>query len=568
MASPTNLSPDNQTVGGALAQLLAGRGVDRLFAVPGESGLELLDALEHETSVQVVSTRIEMGASFMADAHAKLTGRTAVAMAGRAVGATNLSLGVHTAHHDSTPMLVILGQVESNLLGRDAFQEIDLEAFYRPISKWAVTADRPDRVLPLVDKALHIARTGRPGPAVVVIPADVFGAAFPEAGGAEPVAPPTEPAGINPQSLALLRDELAAAERPVAILGGGARSSRDLAVRFSERFGVGVYAGFRRQDAFPNEHRNYLGHLATAVVPETLEALRNADLVVVLGSRLGEITSQRYTLPAASSRVIQVDVEPASLGTGMPVDHRIQASVGATLEALLDGADEGETVERDWSASRTAFEQAVTFSEETEPSARPNPASVMRAVNEHLPADAIVTSDAGNFSVFVHRYLPFTGTRSQLAPTNGAMGYGAPAAVAAKLAHPDRPVVSFLGDGGFLMTGNEFETARRFGAPIVFIVLQNGLYGTIAGHQENDFGRLTAVGIGPLDLAGYAKSLGGDGFTVNTEGELADAISAAFDSDLPTVVDVRTDPDILLPGRMIGAGLLDGVLPAAGSRGN
>ncbi len=566
MASPTNLSPDTPTVGGALAQLLAERGIDRLFSVPGESGLELLDALEHETDVKVVSTRIEMGASFMADAHTKLTGRTAVAMAGRAVGATNLSLGVHTARHDSTPMLVILGQVESNLLGRDAFQEIDLEAFYRPIAKWTVTADRPDRVLPLVDKALHIARTGRPGPAVVVIPADVFGEAFPESGASESGAPGNDPAGVSPRSLELLRTELAKAARPVAILGGGARSSRDLAVQFAERFGVGVYAGFRRQDAFPNDHPNFLGHLATAVEPTTLDALREADLVVVLGSRLGEITSQRYSLPAESSRVVQVDIEPSSLGTGMPVDHRIQASVRETLEALLE--TDSPAVERDLSNARGAFETSVTFDEEVDPSARPNPASVMRAVNEKLPDDAIITSDAGNFSVFVHRYLPFVGTRSQLAPTNGAMGYGAPAAVAAKLANPDRPVVSFLGDGGFLMTGNEFETARRYGAPITFIVLQNGLYGTIAGHQENDFGRLTAVGIGPLDLAGYARSLGGEGFTVNTEGELADAIASAFASDLPTVVDIRTDPEILLPSRTIGAGLLDGVLPSPDPRGD
>lgn len=561
MAPPTNISPNASTVGGALAHLLAERGVDRAFAVPGESGLELLDALEHETPVRVVSARIEMGASFMADAHAKLTGRTAVAMAGRAVGATNLSLGVHTARHDSTPMLVILGQVESSLLGRDAFQEIDLEAFYRPIAKWTATASRPDRVLPLVDKALHVARSGRPGPAVVVIPADVFGE-LAEAAGAIPDDPGIEAAGIAPANVDLLRRELDAAERPVAILGGGARSSRELAVRFAEAFGVGVYAGFRRQDAFPNDHPSFLGHLATAVEPSTLEALREADLVVVLGSRLGEITSQRYQLPAASSRVIQVDLEPSSLGTGMPVGHRIQASVRATLEALLEGEPDQAAGRRDWSAARAAFEAATTFAEEADPGAPPNPASVMRAVDRRLDDDAIVTSDAGNFSVFVHRYLPFSGGRSQLAPTNGAMGYGAPAAVAAKLAAPDRQVVSFLGDGGFLMTGNEFETACRYGAPITFIVFQNGLYGTIAGHQENDFGRLTAVGIGPLDLAGYARSLGGDGFTVDTEDGLADAIEAAFASDLPAVVDVRTDPTVLLPGRTIGAGLLDDVLPS------
>lgn len=549
-----------------MARLIVTRGIDHAYAVPGESGLELLDALEYETSAQVVSTRIEMGASFMAEAYAKLTGRPALAMAGRAVGATNLSLGVHTARHDSTPMLVILGQVESNLLGRDAFQEIDLEAFYRPIAKWTATATRADRVLPLVDKAIHVATSGRPGPAVVVVPADIFGESLSETEMAVPEAPEMAWAGITPESAEQIRRELAAAERPVAILGGGARSSRELAVRFAERFGVGVYAGFRRQDAFPNDHPNFLGHLATAVRPPTLDALREADLVLVLGSRLGEITSQRYQLPSASSRVIQIDVEPDSLGTGMPVHHRIQGSVRATLEALLDG-EAAAPATRDWSPSRAAFEESVAFSEEVLSDAKPNPASVMRTVDERLADDAIVTSDAGNFSVFVHRFMPFSGRRSQLAPTNGAMGYGAPAAVAAKLAEPDRQVVSFLGDGGFLMTGNEFETACRFGAAITFIVFQNGLYGTIAGHQENDFGRLTAVGIGPLDLAGYARSLGGAGFTVDTEGELASRIEEAFASNVPAVVDVRTDPNVLLPGRMIGDDLLANVLPSR-SRGS
>ena len=524
-------------------EVLARAGVRRLYAVPGESFLEILDAAERHPELALVSTRHESGASFMAEADAKLTGMPAVAMATRGVGASNLAIGVHTAMQDSSPMLVLLGQVETDFLGREAFQEVDLPAFYAPITKWSVTVNRADRLAEFVARGLRIATSGRPGPVMLALPADMLGeevAADPDARvQTSPVAGPD-----LEQARAVVR-RLADARRPVVVAGGGARGAREALISFAEAWGAGVFASFRRQDVFPNEHPNYLGHLTLGTPPETLKALEEADLVLVVGCRLSEVTTQSYSLPRWDQAVIQVDVDPDEVGATVPVEIGMVSDARSALAVFNAHAPSGPS-SRDWVEAHGAYLDSSTI-----PQARSSrgidPSQVVEAMLETLPADALLTNDAGNFSIFIHRYWRYNHPDTQLASTNGAMGYGVPAAVAAKLAAPDKTVVASCGDGGFLMTGQEVETAVRYGVPITVVVFRNGLHGTIAMHQKRDLGRTAGIEIGEVDLAGYARSLGAEGHTVREPEELAPALEAALASGAVSLVDVVTDPDVISP---------------------
>jgi len=534
---------DTSKAGFIATEVLAQAGVKRLYTVPGESFLEILDAAERHPELALISTRHESGASFMAEADAKLTGMPAVAMATRGVGASNLAIGVHTAMQDSSPMLVLLGQVETDFLGKEAFQEVDLPAFYAPITKWSATVNRADRLAEFVARGLRIATSGRPGPVMLALPADVLGeevAANPEA------TVRTSPvAGPEPEQVRAIVRRLGAARRPVVIAGGGARGARGPLTSFAETFGAGVYASFRRQDVFPNDHPNYLGHLALGTPPETLRALEEADLVLVVGSRLGEVTTQSYSLPHGKQAVIQIDVDPDEVGATVPAEIGMVSDARSAL-AALEAQAPPESLRRDWIEAHTAYLDSSTI-----PRARTSdgidPSQVVKAMVETLPADSLLANDAGNFSVFVHRYWRYNHPDTQLAPTNGAMGYGVPAAVAAKLAAPDRTVVACCGDGGFLMTGQELETAVRYGVPITVIVFRNGLQGTIAMHQQRDLGRMAGVDIGAVDLASFARSLGAEGHTVSEPNELVPALRAASNSDVVSLVDVVTDADVISP---------------------
>jgi acetolactate synthase-1/2/3 large subunit len=524
-------------------EVMARAGVRRLYTVPGESFLEILDAAEEHPDLSLISTRHESGASFMAEAEGKLTGRPAVAMATRGVGASNLAIGVHTARQDSTPMLVLLGQVETDFLGREAFQEVDLPAFYAPITKWAATVHRADRLAEFVARGLRIATSGRPGPVMLALPADVLGEAVPD--DPEVRVPPQPRSAPAPEDVRTIAERLSAARRPVVIAGGGAQSAREALISFAEEWGVGVYAAFRRQDVFPNEHPNYLGHLTLGTPPETLEALEKADLILVVGCRLSEVTTQTYSFPRGDQAVIQIDIDPNEVGATVPVEVGMVSDAGTAL-AALSGQAPSPSPARDWTDVHNAYLDASTISPDRATEGI-DPARVVGAMREALPEDALLTNDAGNFSIFIHRYWRYNYPRTQLASTNGAMGYGVPAAVAAKLAAPDRTVVACCGDGGFLMTGQEVETAVRYGATITVVVFRNGLHGTIAMHQKQALGRTAGVEIGEVDLAGYARSLGAEGNTVRDPDELAPALEAALASDTVTLLDVVTDPDIISP---------------------
>ena len=531
--------------GSAVVEVMAGFGVRRLYTVPGESFLEVLDTAEQHPDTSLISVRHESGAAFMAEADAKLTGIPAVAMATRGVGASNLAIGVHTAHQDSTPMLVLLGQVESPFLGREAFQEVDLAAFYSPITKWAATVHRADRLPEFVAKGLRIATSGRPGPVMLAVPSDLFAEDIPTHL-LETLAPtvPVE-STLGSKEARSIAQQVTEARAPVLITGSGTSGARAEVIAFAETFGVGVYTAFRRQDTFPNEHPQYLGHLTLSTPPDILRPLQNADLVLVMGCRLSEVTTQGYELPKRDCTIIQIDRDPAEVGAVADISQGIVADARVALSTITEHAPHHQAT-RDWTDAHQIYLKVSTIPEVSGAQGI-DPARVVSALQNVLPPDTILTNDAGNFSAFLHLYWRYQNAHSQLAPTNGAMGYGVPAAIAAKLANPQRCVVAVAGDGGFLMTGQEIETAVRCQAPILIVVFRNGMHGTIAMHQIRQLGRTAGTDISEVDLAGYARSLGAAGYTVYDTESLEPTLTEALDSNAVALVDVVTNPERISP---------------------
>jgi acetolactate synthase-1/2/3 large subunit len=541
----------------AIVEILAAAGIGRLYTVPGESFLGVLDAADTDPRLRVISCRHESGAAFMAEAEAKLTGVPAVAAGTRGVGASNLAIGVHTAMQDATPMIVLLGQVETGFLGKEAFQEVDLPAFYRPITKWAATIELASRAPDLTAQAVRRATTGRPGPVMLALPPDMLGEevdAESVAAAVRAVQAARAPAVPDASAITAVADALSAARQPVLIAGGGCRDARAELIECAERWNLGVYAAFRRQDVFPNDHPHYLGHLGLGTPVACLDALRSADLALVVGARLDEITTQGFTLPLPATRIIHADVDPSVPGAAMPADLALTADARPLLRQLSDAAakrdeaghDGAGRAGRSWAQAHDAYLTAAT------PRRRPatgglDPAAVIESMLRTLPADTIVTNDAGNFSGFLHLYWRFNEPLTQLAPANGAMGYGVPAGVAAALAAPGRTVAAVCGDGGFLMSGQEVETAVRTGGRLIVVVMRNGQYGTIAMHQMRQHGRMSAVTIGEVDIAGVATSLGATGVAVEREADLDRAFSEARERAGVTVLDIRTDPELTTP---------------------
>lgn len=533
---------------------LVGLGATHFYTVPGESFLEVLEAVRVNREAKLVSTRHESGASFMAEAHAKLTGRPAVAMATRAPGAANLSIGVHTAWHDSTPLIALIGQVDASFIGSGlAFQEIDLEAFYRPFTKATVTLRHADGVGQLARWTYKLATIGRPGPVAVALPADVL-SGTPQPEPPRPLVEPVVAQGEPTLEILELARRLADADRPVMIVGGRTAGLWTELIELVNHYQIGVYSAFRRQDHFPNDHPCYLGHLTLAPTPSLLTPLRDADLVLALGCRLSEVTTQHFTLPLSQAFFAHLDGDAGAktIGPGRRPDIAVSVDPRVGVAALLRSR---KTLSRprQWLEAHCAYEQdSFPPAVSTEPLLQPS--EVVAVMQEELPEDAIVANDAGNFSIPLHRYWRFRHPYTQLAPTSGAMGYAVPAAVAAGLLRPGRTVVAVAGDGGYLMTGQEVETAVRLGVKIIVVVMRNGLYGTIAMHQARLFGEIAGVEIGDVDLARHASSLGGQGISVGDRESLRDALRQALVASGPTVLDVRVDPEAVTPSSRL-AGL-------------
>ncbi|MEM9240572.1 MAG: thiamine pyrophosphate-binding protein [Pseudomonadota bacterium] len=535
--------------GALLVDCLAAQGVDRVFCIPGESYLAALDGL-YGSGIDVVVARQESGATMMAEAAGKLTGQPGVALVTRGPGATNASAGVHIAQQDSTPMVLFVGQVASDQRDREAFQEVDYRAMFGPLAKWVAEIDRADRIPEYVSHAFHVAQSGRPGPVVLALPEDML------SGLAEGEAVPTVslPSGeAAATDVAEVLDRITAAERPFVIVGGGGWSAEaaDALGRFADAMGVPVGASFRCQDYLSNDHTCYVGDVGIGINPKLAERVKTSDCLLVLGARLGEMTTSGYTLvtpPVAEQPLLHVYPDPGELGRVYRPDLAVCARPAAFVQQLAEaaGARDCGAWLREARADYEAWQVPLETPGETPGDV--NMENVVGHLREVLPEDAILTNGAGNYSAWLHRYYRYRRWRTQLAPTSGSMGYGLPAAVAAKLTHPDREVICLAGDGCFQMTCQEFGTACEFGTNIVVIICDNGMYGTIRMHQERAYpGRPIGTGLRNPDFAAWAESYGAFGVRVTSDEAFPNALAAARASGKPAIVHVLTDPRAISP---------------------
>ncbi|MFN8188697.1 MAG: thiamine pyrophosphate-binding protein [Gaiellales bacterium] len=538
-----------RTGGRILVDQLRLHGVDRIFCVPGESYLAALDALHDTPEIELVVCRMEAGAANMAEADGKLTGRPGVCFVTRGPGATHASIGVHVAFQDSTPMLLLVGQVPRGHRGREAFQEVDFEAMFAPLAKWAHEV-RDARALPeAIARAFAVATSGRPGPVVLSLPEDVLV----EQADVHDAPGPTWPyeADVGAADLALTRKLLSGAARPLVLVGGGvwsAQAAIDLAV-WAEASEVPVCTSFRRQSYVDNRSRVYCGYTGIAMDPALARRIRDCDVLVALGTRLGDAATGGYELlepPDTGKRLVHVYPDASELGRVYQPEVGIVASPTAFAAALrglgpLDPAAWGQWTE----AARADYLAHL------EPGPTPGDVDlveVMHVLRQRLPEGAIVTNGAGNFSIWAHRFWAFSEVGTQLGPTNGSMGYGLPAGIAARLRRPDRGVVVFAGDGDFLMTGQELATAVQYEAPIVVLVFNNAMYGTIRMHQERSYpGRVVGTGLRNPDFAALAHAFGAHGETVRATSEFEPALERALEAGVPALIELQVDPEAIAP---------------------
>jgi acetolactate synthase-1/2/3 large subunit len=533
--------------GQVLVDQLKIQGVDRVFCVPGESYLAALDGL-YDSGIETVIGRQEGGVAMMAEAHGKLTGTPGIAFVTRGPGATNASAGVHVAAQDSTPMILFVGQVASDQKDREAFQEVDYGQMFGSIAKWVAQIDRSDRIVEYISRAFHIAQSGRPGPVVLALPEDMLSAEV-----AIEDAPKVQPAPLPAvdTTAAEIVACLQAAEKPLVIVGGGlwsAQAATDLA-GFASRFDLPVCTAFRRQDYFNNRHPNYAGDVGIGINPALAAKVSESEVILALGTRLGEITSSGYSLfsiPKSQQRLIHVYPDASEIGR---IYHAAQSAVCspvAMARALADVALAPIKRSGEW---LQGFQAAYAAWQVPQPSVGAvKMEQVIGHVNTVLPDTAIVTNGAGNYSAWLHRYFHYKTYRTQLAPTSGSMGYGLPAAVVAKLAYPDREVVCFAGDGCFQMTMQEFGTAAQYGVNIVVIISNNCSYGTIRMHQESQYpGRVSGTVMQNPNFAELAKSYGGFGETVHKTEDFAPALARARAGGRPAIIELITDPAALSP---------------------
>lgn len=536
-----------RTGGQILVDQLRLHGTDLCFGVPGESYLAVLDALVDVPELRYVVCRQEGGAAMAAEAYGKLTGRPGIAFVTRGPGATNAAAGVHVAQQDSTPMILFIGQIDSATRERDAFQEVDYRQMFGGMAKWVAEIDDAARIPEFLHRAFMTATSGRPGPVVLALPEDMLLRRSDAVDGR-----PWSPVELHPAPAQVerLRALLERARRPVMILGGSGwtpAAVRDLA-RFAEANELPVACGFRRQDLFDNEHPLYMGDIAIGPNPALRQRIQEADLVIALGTRLSEMTTQGYTLleiPLPGMRLVHVHQDPAELGRVYQADLAIAATMPAVARALADM----QARARPWAGENEALRAGYLAWRDPKPGpGEVQMGAIVRHLRETLPRDAIVTNGAGNYCVWVNRGYSYRQFRSQLAPTSGSMGYGLPAAVAAKLVHPERTVVCFAGDGCFMMTGQELATAVQHEAAIIVIVVNNGMYGTIRMHQEREFPtRVSGTGLRNPDFAALARAYGAQGWTVRATDEFAPAFAAALASGGPALIEVQVDPEALTP---------------------
>jgi acetolactate synthase-1/2/3 large subunit len=537
-----------RTAAEVLIDQLVIHGVQHVFCVPGESYIAALDAF-HDRNVAITICRQESGAAMMAEAQGKATGRPGIVFVTRGPGATNASAGLHIAQQDSTPLILFVGQIGREMREREAFQELDYRAVFGTIAKWATEIDDPTRIPELISRAFYTATSGRPGPVVIALPEDMLVERI-----AVPDAPAFEPIEIWPglTDMSRLQKMLWAAERPIVLLGGSRWSQAACAAvtRFAERFGLPVATTFRRAHLFDPGHPCYAGDLGIGPNPKLLARVKGADLIVLVGGRLGEMPSQAYTLldiPAPRQTFVHVYPGIEEIGRVYRPSLAINATPTAFAAALEGLQPPNEIAWR----NETPVAHADFLAWTDKPTAVPgavNLGEIIVALRDKLPPDTVVCNGAGNFSVWVHRYTRYRRYGTELAPISGSMGYGVPAAIGMKRLAPERTVVAFAGDGDFLMTGQEFATAVQYNLPVIIIVADNGMYGTIRMHQERHYpGRVVGTELKNPDFAAYARAFGGYGVTVEKTADFIPAFEAAQKSGKPAIIHLKVDPEALLP---------------------
>jgi acetolactate synthase I/II/III large subunit len=532
----------------AVINCLEIEGITHIFGVPGEQVLDLVDAT-FDSSVEFVSARHEGGASFMAEAYGKTTGRPAVCIATAGVGASQLTIGIHTAKQDSTPMLVIIGQVSSKYRGREAWQEIDLAPFFSHIAKYAVEINHVSRIPEIMNLAISYTKIGRPGPVVVSIPEDIL-AEISEFTYFSPKQI-TKP-GLSKQDACTIQSMLQCSKKPLILAGGGILMSdgKDELVEFSELSGIPVMSAFRRHDCFPNDHRHYLGNTGLGTFPEILESIYDADLILAIGTRLSEITTQKYKFPSAEQKVIHIDIDQSILvNQPFRADLSIQADAKQAMLTLIaafkeDLANRSERV--NWvNRCKNRYVAALSVRKaqrKQDLTARFSMEKLIDDLHEILPENSIITSDAGTFYTWFTNYFLFKGNQRYLGPTSGTMGYGLPSGVAAKMVYPERPVVTLSGDGGFMMTLQEFETAVRYNIPVISLVFNNGAYGAIRLHQERKFPkRVVGSDLGNPAFDELGKLFGGNGYKVKDNDDFKHIFKKALLNMKPTIIEIPLD---------------------------
>lgn len=542
------MAGEPRTGGRILVDQLRLQGVDTVFGVPGESYLEVLDALHDTPEIRFVICRQEGGAAMMATAWGELTGRPGVAMVTRGPGATNASAGVHVAQQDSVPMVLLVGQIDRGSRERDTFQEVDYRRMFGGMAKWVAEIEDAARIPEFVHRAFATAIAGRPGPVVLALPEDMLveTATVPDGRPAAPME-----AAPAPEAMRELHRLLAAAERPCVILGGGGWNEAGVTslACFLDANDLPAACGFRRQDLLDNDHRCYAGHIGIGPNPKLAARIKAADLVLAVGTRLGETTSQGFTLldvPRLRQIFVHVHNDPEELGRVYQADLAIPAGLNAFARAAAELAP---VPRRPWAAATTdAHAEELAWRAPTRIAGRMQLGEVVAGLRAQLPPDTIVTNGAGNYAIWANRHFGYRGLGTQLAPTSGSMGYGLPAAIAAKLAHPERPVVCFAGDGCFLMTGQELATAVQHELPIIVIVVDNGMYGTIRMHQEREHpGRVSGTALRNPDFAALARAYGAHGARVETTEAFAPALAEALAAGRPALLHVILDPEAITP---------------------
>jgi acetolactate synthase-1/2/3 large subunit len=535
--------------GRILVDQLVVHGVEIAFTVPGESFLPVLDGFyEARDKVKLVTCRHEAAAANMADAYGKLTNRPGICLVTRGPGATQASVGVHTAFQDSTPMILFVGDVGSDFRDREAFQEVDFAAMFAPLAKWAARIDDVARIPEYVARAFQVATSGRKGPVVLALPEDMLAAKadVPDAKRYAPVEPhaPAE----DMERLARL---LANAKSPLMILGGTGwtREACNDIQRFAEASRVPAACAFRYQDLFDNRHASYVGDVGIGINPVLAERVKMADLLLVVGARLGEMTTSAYTLldsPVPRQKLVHVHPGAEELGRVYQPELAILSAPGpfaraaAAMPAIADppwknAAPEARADYEAWTSRREIPGRVQMW-------------DIVDCINRTAPEDTIYCNGAGNFATWLHRFHRYTGWRTQLAPTSGAMGYGVPAAIAARIARPERTVVCFAGDGDFLMSGQELATAVQYDAPVIVVIVNNGMYGTIRMHQEKHYpGRVSGTELRNPHFASYARAFGAVGEIVEDTAQFAPAFARALTAKQPTVIEVRIDPQAITP---------------------